>query len=788
MKITSTLQLGALSLAIGLCSAAHAELIITEYVEGSSNNKAVELSNMGGEVLTLDGYVLKLYSNGATESKNKAVLSGVLAAGTSIVLYNSGAEDSFKKTAPMGMTSNVTWFNGDDALVLTFNGVVVDSFGVVGEDPGSAWTSGDFTTKERTLRRVASVVAGDTNVSDEFPEVSQWQVFPANTSDGIGCPGVAACDGSEKPTEPTVPTEPTEPTPTLDSPLIFSEYIEGGSYNKAIEIANTSDTSIKLAGFRVTLYKSGATEEHSHHDLTGSLAAKSVFVLYHGSANPEFKILAGAESTVTDFNGDDALLLSFNGAIVDVFGYIGEDPGKYWSDGEFNTKDKTLRRSVTVTNGDKNINDTFPGKGLSNWLVFDKDTSTGLGCYGEGECDAERIPPPTYDECTNCPSVDKIADASIYDENIYYTNAMVASSETLRNAIYSDISKDHKQLSYSEVWTVLTHSDEDPSDSTKVVLIYSGRSTGKGYNAGNVGNNADAWNREHVWAKSHGFPSSSQLGYTDAHHLRPADASMNSSRSNLDFDNGGEALAEAPENFKDSDSFEPRDEVKGDVARMMFYMDVRYEGATGEDTPDLVLVDTVGTKTSTLADGPAHFGKLCTLYAWHQADPVSNTETHRNNVVYEYQGNRNPFIDNPHWVQELFGKACGDAIVVEVNNPSVITMPVTDAVLPGSVVSINPVVTDEDDDTLTYLWSQTAGETVTFDATAETLSFTVPKTAKPGSISFTLTVSDGTDSTDSTTVVEILAVEKDSTGGSFGLLSILLATLVWTRRRHNIVL
>ncbi|NRA60185.1 MAG: endonuclease [Psychrobium sp.] len=788
MKITSTLQVGALSLAIGFCSAAHAELIITEYVEGSSSNKAVELSNMGTEVLPLDGYVLQLYSNGSTESKNQAALSGVLAAGASIVIYNSKADDSFKKPAPMGVESNVTWFNGDDALVLTFNGAVVDSFGVVGEDPGSAWTSGDFSTKERTLRRVASVVTGDTDISNDFPDVSEWQVFPANTSNGLGCPGVDACDGSETPTLPTQPTLPVDSTPTLDSPLIFSEYIEGGSYNKAIEIANTSDATIELAGFKVALYKSGATEEYSHYNLTGSLAAKSVFVLYNRSANPEFKILAGAESTVTDFNGDDALLLSFNGAIVDVFGRIGNDPGKSWTDGDFNTKDKTLRRSVSIINGDKITNDTFPGDALSDWVVFDKDTYAGLGCYGDSECDADRIPPPTYDECTNCPAVDKVADASTFDENIYYTNAMIASSETLRSAIYSDISKDHKQLTYSEVWTVLTHSDEDPNDSTKIVLIYSGRSTGKGYNAGFVGNNADSWNREHVWAKSHGFPDSSQLGYTDAHHLRPADASINSSRSNLDFDNGGEALSEAPENFKDSDSFEPRDEVKGDVARMMFYMDVRYEGATGENTPDLVLVDMVGTQTSKLADGPAKFGKLCTLYAWHQIDPVSDTETHRNNVVYEYQGNRNPFIDNPHWVQDIFGAACGDAPVVVVNTPSVITMPVTDAVLPGSVVSITPVVTDEDGDTLTYLWSQTAGDEVAFDATAETLSFTVATTAKPGSVSFTLTVSDGTDSIDSTTVVEILAEEKSSNGGSFGVLSILLTVLVWTRRRHNIAL
>ncbi|MGB0900076.1 MAG: endonuclease, partial [Psychrobium sp.] len=221
----------------------------------------------------------------------------------------------------------------------------------------------------------------------------------------------------------------------------------------------------------------------------------------------------------------------------------------------------------------------------------------GLGCIGDLVCpDVERVPEelPNDDECTNCPTVAKVADRNTYDENVYYANALVASDEELRGAINKDISKDQKKLTYSEVWTVVTHSDEDPTDAGKVIEIYTGRSIGKGLNAGKIGNSGDAWNREHVWAKSHGFPDQGQYAYTDAHHLRPADASVNSERSNLDFDNGGTPITEAPENAKDSDSFEPRDQMKGDVARMLFYMDVRYEGAASDNTPDLVLVDRTG--------------------------------------------------------------------------------------------------------------------------------------------------------------------------------------------------
>ena len=198
MKITNKLQLSALALALGVSTAAQADLIITEYVEGGSNNKAVELTNRGSQALDLTGYVLNLHSNGATEAKNPQELTGELAAGASIVIYNSGAADAFKKPAPQGIESTVTWFNGDDALTLTLNGAVIDSFGQVGTDPGSSWDGANgFATKDKTLRRIDSINSGDTIVDDAFPgNTIQWQVFDKDTSNGLGCDGIAACDGS----------------------------------------------------------------------------------------------------------------------------------------------------------------------------------------------------------------------------------------------------------------------------------------------------------------------------------------------------------------------------------------------------------------------------------------------------------------------------------------------------------------------------------------------------------------------------------------------------------------
>lgn len=235
------------------------------------------------------------------------------------------------------------------------------------------------------------------------------------------------------------------------------------------------------------------------------------------------------------------------------------------------------------------------------------------------------------------------------DTDSYYASALGKTGSALKAALNA-ILQDSVNFTYSQVWDQLEYTDEDPNNSNNVILLYSGRSEAKSFRAGQT-NDQDAWNREHVWAKSHGFPSSSQWAYTDIHHLRPADVSINSSRGNKDFDWGGSPLSESPDNKTDSDSFEPADTVKGDVARMLFYMDVRYEGNDSTGVPDLTLVHSTGTSGAQLGD-------LCTLLEWNAQDPVSAWEERRNERVYERQHNRNPFIDHPEWAQAIFGASC----------------------------------------------------------------------------------------------------------------------------------
>lgn len=224
----------------------------------------------------------------------------------------------------------------------------------------------------------------------------------------------------------------------------------------------------------------------------------------------------------------------------------------------------------------------------------------------------------------------------------YYDGTAGLAGGQLEAALHAIISE-QTTLSYAQVWEALKVTDEDPANTNNVILLYTGRSQSKTSNGGGV----DQWNREHVWPQSHGGFGTVAGPGTDIHHLRPTDVTVNSARGNLDFDNGGIQSVEAPGNYSDSNSWEPRDAVKGDVARMIFYMSVRYEG--GDGFADLEANDLVGNGSN------PSVGRLSVLLAWNAQDPPSAFEQRRNEVIFtSFQGNRNPFIDHPEWAQAIW--------------------------------------------------------------------------------------------------------------------------------------
>lgn len=180
------------------------DLIISEYIEGSSNNKAIELYNGTGQDVNLKEYTLELYSNGAT-TPNTTLTFGtltdteaMLGNGQTFVIVNSSAAPDLK--AKGNLVSGVTNFNGDDALVLKHNGSVIDSFGQMGNDPGTAWGS-TVKTADQTLVRKSTITSGDTNSSDAFAPESEWDGYAQNYFDNIG---IHKMDGSSTPVETKV--------------------------------------------------------------------------------------------------------------------------------------------------------------------------------------------------------------------------------------------------------------------------------------------------------------------------------------------------------------------------------------------------------------------------------------------------------------------------------------------------------------------------------------------------------------------------------------------------------
>ncbi|BEL02608.1 endonuclease I family protein [Actinoplanes sichuanensis] len=224
----------------------------------------------------------------------------------------------------------------------------------------------------------------------------------------------------------------------------------------------------------------------------------------------------------------------------------------------------------------------------------------------------------------------------------YYDAARGLSGERLKDALHGIISTGATTITYHQVWDALRVTDEDPGNRADVMLFYSGFSRSKSRNGGGKGQ----WNREHVWPQSHGNLTTNPGPGTDLHHLRPEDPEVNGDRGNKDFDVSDKPYDKAPGNRVDGDSWEPRDAVKGDVARMVFYMAVRYE----DRRKDLEVSESVVRDNK-----KPELGRLSVLKVWHDRDPVDASERRRNEIIFErYQHNRNPFIDHPEWVDSIF--------------------------------------------------------------------------------------------------------------------------------------
>jgi predicted extracellular nuclease len=196
MKLSRTMP--ALCLAGSLLAAAPAaaqstELFFSEYIEGSSNNKALEIYNGTGAPVNLaaDGYNVQMHFNGNPVATLTINLTGTVAAGDVYVLAQASADPII--LAQADQTNGSGWFNGDDAVVLRHGTTVIDVIGQIGTDPGTEWGTGLTSTADNTLTRMAAITGGDPNGADAFDPSVEWLGFASNTFDALGCHPAHPC-------------------------------------------------------------------------------------------------------------------------------------------------------------------------------------------------------------------------------------------------------------------------------------------------------------------------------------------------------------------------------------------------------------------------------------------------------------------------------------------------------------------------------------------------------------------------------------------------------------------
>ncbi|MEL6558464.1 MAG: endonuclease [Bacteroidota bacterium] len=230
----------------------------------------------------------------------------------------------------------------------------------------------------------------------------------------------------------------------------------------------------------------------------------------------------------------------------------------------------------------------------------------------------------------------------------YYNDVNLnLTGQSLKNELANKVTSTHTTfISYTPgVWDALKQADLVPGSTSRVILIYGYNdndgtlNTDRTRGVNDNGGGSNDWNREHVYPRSLGTPNLGSSGPgSDAHHLRPADVSRNSSRGNRKFADGSGNSGTTSQGY-----WYPGDEFKGDVARMMMYMYIRYGNRC--------LPVNVGVGSS-----PANDSDMLNLFLeWNAEDPVSALEIQRNPILEGIQGNRNPFIDNPAFATEIWG-------------------------------------------------------------------------------------------------------------------------------------
>lgn len=575
---------------IGLCLlclplsifAQTSDLFISEYVEGTSNNKAIEIYNGTGVAVDLSMYVVETY---ATSANYSLALSGMLSNNAAIVISNPGA--SFVNQPYVTFTSDITFYNGDDAIVLKKNGFVIDSFGQKGFDPGVNWSSNGVSTSEQTLRRKSGICMGDPNPDDAFDPSIEWESFPQNTFDGLGSHTVTGCNGSVNPTCPIPPNVQVNNVTASGAILSWGVVAEA--------------TSGYIVGFKASSTPTYTQQTTTSTQVSWTTLSSGTLYQYQlqsdcGNGNRS-AVVSGSFQTVT--LGTKAVI-----RLRDPFGlYMNDQKMSHIfqeADGQttipieivsagtlafnvtFTVNQGTATQGVDYTVGSLSIPAGTAGTiQLPISLVQDGDNSEGVE-YVNMSLNATEATIQTPNNFTLW-----IKDAPIPTQKLFAGSY----GETLKLSVRDAFACPNDGISYDTARSLM-YRFVDPFNQ-KVCGFYDNYCLNVPFGTnGNTVVTGGGMNAEHIWPQSMGADNEPMR--SDMHHLRPTLSGVNSARSNYPFAElpdvasswyqGTASQSAVPANpdlwsQRYDSEWEPRKAVRGDVSRAAFYFYTMYPAA-----------------------------------------------------------------------------------------------------------------------------------------------------------------------------------------------------------------
>jgi PKD repeat protein len=282
--------------------------------------------------------------------------NGNMSASEACTVYNSGETEDYQITIGGGTVGPPAPFFSANTTDINVGGSVNFTDQSTNNPTAWVWTFQGGTPSSSTVQNPTNIVyssAGCYQVSltatNGFGSNTNTQACYVNVSNG----SVNECNQ-----------------------LFFSEYLEGSSNNKALEIYNPTNLSRDLNGYAIQTYANGSTSVSSTYNISGTIDANSVYVVAHPQSSANILAVSDATNTICQFNGNDAVALAYNGNVIDVIGEIGVNPGTFWAAGSGSTLDNTLVRNQSVTNPTSSWLSS-----QTQWTSFASNTVSNLGTH-----------------------------------------------------------------------------------------------------------------------------------------------------------------------------------------------------------------------------------------------------------------------------------------------------------------------------------------------------------------------------------------------------------------------